>query len=568
MNSSKRIQPFVSRFDTVRVRLSVEAYQEGGVGIFHAEKIPFADRTGPAFAQKVVLLLITRLQVLPSSDQLHIYELGTGNGVLAKRILDLLEEKHPQFYKRITLHATDFSPSSISELATSVHFKKHTGHISFEVLDATDPVFEHKPIFVYCTNLIDSLPSKDIKVKNGQAFEVVTQTSLTKDAQVIDTSVFPPRVLEAEEIGELLKSDDSSRRFELAPRLAAVLEEKTKLVPIVDPKLTAFIEEENIKKGQFNYSPLAVTALKKILEQLDDGGLVLISDFGVDTAESVSYKLEFGLILAFSVFVPLIKHAVETAGERCLIGPHEQGGQLEILIDSKSKDADLDQAFLKNFGNDVQAEVAQFLNNIKEKLAEQEVSAGAASSLASELVELYDSLTPAAQVDYLLLNDFSQLLVRHKLYELTFRFTDILLKTYQQAVGMYYYLIRGQAFQEIGQLAQAEACFQEACRYRAALPFAYLGNLYFQQNKMSHYIQTVKEYLKYSRKPDTLKSLFFISLAYEKIERMTEAQEVLRAIVQLGLELKELPQSERAVLDQATRQLALLASAPKFAYHG
>src|SRR3989344_3984698 len=190
------VQPFVSRCDSLKVKLSAATYQWGGVAVFNSEKIPFADRTGPFFAQKIVTILVNRLKNLPSSSRYHIYELGCGNGILAKRILDILKTKHPHFYKKTILHATDVSPSMIKELQVLADFKRHSQHIVFEILDATQPKFTQAPIFAYCVNLIDSLPSRHIKIIDGQIFEVLTQTVLKPQAQVIDTTVYPPRLLD------------------------------------------------------------------------------------------------------------------------------------------------------------------------------------------------------------------------------------------------------------------------------------------------------------------------------------------------------------------------------------
>jgi len=178
-----------------------------------------------------------------------------------------------------------------------------------------------------------------------------------------------------------------------------------------------------------------------------------------------------------------------------------------------------------------------------------------AIALSRKLVNLYESLSPPAQVDYLLLNDLSLFLVRSELYNLAFHFTDLLFDTYGHTAGIYYHLIRGQAYQETGRVKAAERCFKAASKQRSALPFAHLGNLYFLQHKIDQYIKTVKQYLAYSRKPDVLKSLFLISLAYETALKPTLAQKTLRILVTLGNQLINLPPSEREILQRAVRKL-------------
>lgn len=115
------IQPYSSLFETPRVQISREAYENSGIGIFSAEKIPFANRTGPEFAQNLVDLFVARVKSLQKSDRsfsngIHIYELGAGTGILAKRVLDLLKNNHPKIYRQIVLHVSDISKETVAQL--------------------------------------------------------------------------------------------------------------------------------------------------------------------------------------------------------------------------------------------------------------------------------------------------------------------------------------------------------------------------------------------------------------------------------------------------------------------
>jgi|GEM_PF-5400548 len=290
------IQPFSSRFETLRVRLSREAFENSGIGIFSSEKIPFANRTGPEFAQNLVNLLTARVKSLQKSGRsfpngIHIYELGAGTGILAKRILDLLKSEYKDIYELIILHLSDFSKPMISQLKSSDVFKNHKAHIRFEVMDATTPKFTHPPLLIYFTNLIDSFPTRQVLIKGGQIFEIQVQTSLKKDTQIVDITSYPPKVLEQQAIANLFSPANIKRRLILAHQILTVLEEENKNVLITEVSNVGKEEREDLKKlveskGKyqplvFNYSYSARTMIRKIIQALEEGGFIFFSDFGV-----------------------------------------------------------------------------------------------------------------------------------------------------------------------------------------------------------------------------------------------------------------------------------------------
>jgi len=560
------IKKYCSRFETPRVQLSREAYENSGIEIFSSEKLPFAGRTSPEFARNLVKLLVSRVGKLEKSgrsfpDGIHIYELGAGTGILAKRILDLLKTNHKDIYRQIVLHASDISRPMITQLKNLSDFKEHQGRVSFEVMDALQPKFTHKPLLVYFTNLIDSLPChRHLLVKDGRIFEYQFQSSLKKDAQIIDPTFYPPKVLEEKEIAGLLTSSDVERRLILAPQILTVLEEETETVPIADISNMGQEERKDIAdraasltKGRpfaFTYNYPVRKALRKIIQALEEGGFILFSDFGVvSEGHEMVLPLEFGMVFAFPADFPGLKQVAERMGKACYLSSNLLPYPQEMLIDTFPKDGQAKSPFEKTSAPRTQEKVNDFLEDVKKILSE---GRAVISQKSQKIARLYRSLPEEARTDYSLLNELAFLLLQIGFYQEAGFYADILLKNFGHAAGIYYYLVKGKSLQELGDPKGAEGFFKEAIASRKGfLAYAYLSELYWQQKRYREYIEVVKEYLKYTRGGDWLKSIFFIALAQENLFGHETALKTLKELTDLGLQLRKPSPQERELLGQA-----------------
>ena len=566
------IQPFASRFETPRVRISLEAFENSGIEIFGTERIPFADRTGPAFAKNLVRLLVARVQKLQKSggsfpNGIHIYELGAGTGLLAKRVLDLLKNNHPEIYRKTILHLSDISKQTVAQLKALEAFKEHRGRVSFEVIDATKPKFKFKPLLVYFTNLIDSIPyQRHILIKDGQIYEVQIQTSLKEDAQIIDATSYPPKILEQKEISGLVSSPNPTRRLILAPQILTVLEEKSKFVPIAEVANISQEEREDLEKLAkskvqyqplvFNYSFLARTAIREIIRGLDNGGFIFFSDFGIATMEREQVlHIECGLLIFFSVNFPSLKQLAETAGKTCYLTANPLGFPQEMLIDTFVNDEQMGNLFEKKSVDETPKCVQNFLEETKKIVSESREEEG----LKSEKIRgLYRSLPAEAKVDFLLLNNLALFLTQAGLYQEADFYADLLPENYGHGVGAIYYLVKGKVKQAEGKLQEAEEFFQKAVTAeggRVLLPYIYLGELYWRQKRYREYIDVTKKYLKNIRKRGHLRGMVSIGAAQEKLFRSEAARSTLKMVAALGRKLKTISNSEKEALKQAEQWL-------------
>lgn len=326
------IQKYLSRFENPRFKLSQEAFINSDLSVFFSEKIPFADRTGEVFAQKLVELLISRVQKLPNQDKIIIYELGSGHGLLAKRILDVLEKRFNPLYQRTILYITDSSPSLIKALKKSKIFAIHSNHTQIQVMDVANPKFSKSPNFVYFTNSIDSLPCRHLIIRNGQSWEIMIQTNIKPG---FDPNHLSPAAIE--EKYQAYPIDQSS---------SMTTEEKEDLKELV----SSLPADSNI--SVFNYNFVARKLIKTILDSLDEKGFVFFSDFGTTKREDISFVspwLEHGLTIAFTVDFFGISHFVRKIGKKYWLTSNAPGHPQEMLIDNTKFDKNLGISFLKLF---------------------------------------------------------------------------------------------------------------------------------------------------------------------------------------------------------------------------
>jgi len=564
------IQSYSSLFETPRIQLSREAFENSGIGIFSSEKIPFADRTGPAFAQNLVNLFSDRVKSLQNQGRsfpegIHIYELGAGTGILAKRILDLVKTKHPNIYFQTILHVSDISKPMIDQLKLLNDFKKYSGHISFEIIDAIKPHFTYRPLLIYFTNLIDSLPyQRQILIKEGQIFEFQVQTSLKMDAQIIDATSYPPRILEEKEIAQLLSSPNLKRRLILTHQILPLLEEEGKFTSLdeitnMNPEertdLTKLAASQNkTQPFVFNYSYPARTAIQRTIRGLDTGGFIFFSDFGITSREHkpVLY-LQCGSVTYFAVDFPSFLQIAQVAGKKTYVTSNAPGHPQEMLIDTQPTDSQVTRHFRQVSLGNWQDQVNDFLKKIKAILSPgQETNA----QKTREISQLYASLPREVKHNYQLLNDLAFFLLQAKFYNQADFYANLLFKHYGHATGVFYYLVKGKAAQEKGQPKVAEKFFKDAAEGKKGFfAWAYLGELYWKQQRYPEYIKAIKEYLKYTRAGNHLKSILSIALAQEKLFDRQAAQKTLQELVRIGRKLKTLSDLEKQSLEQARKLL-------------
>jgi hypothetical protein len=167
-------------------------------------------------------------------DELHVLELGVGNGNQARVWLDELlrldRERGSDYYRRLHYLMGDYSPH-VLELARA-NVKHHAERVSGLVLDATRPIetlgfLRYKAFLVYISNVYDNLPTDEIVRLGGHLFRVEVRAYLPRpDGEQIARDVgaapddLPELAARLLRLGPEVLADAAPDRF--ADALAAV----------------------------------------------------------------------------------------------------------------------------------------------------------------------------------------------------------------------------------------------------------------------------------------------------------------------------------------------------------
>lgn len=304
MSNAKVLQPFVSRFESLRVRLHNETFRRLGTSIFEQEGIPYTGRSSPHFAKEMVQKFAK--QALKFKQKKYIvYELGCGNGLLALFFLDILQISYPEIYSTTYIYLFDNSELIIRDLKKSAMFSHHQERVFMETTDVLKLNFQPRPFFVYFVNLLDSLSCRHIRVENNKAFEIKIST-LQKDNNILEATGLVP-IEEIVNIKEVERND---------------------LKKYLDylPKNQTYV---------FNYSFVSGYLIQNILKKLIDHGLLMISDFGISTTENRKFSLwsQYGRTIFFSVDFDYIKYVAQTSGVRFKITNNHPQEPQEIWLE-------------------------------------------------------------------------------------------------------------------------------------------------------------------------------------------------------------------------------------------
>lgn len=135
----------LSRMYREQSREDEEYYQ-----LWHTPSELFKPWYGQAIANYMV-------RVNGQEDPLLVYEIGPGNGSLAKSILDYFIQSHPSVYERMEYHLVDISPT-LSRIQEG-KLQAHLDRVRFHQCSIVDlPVSEMRPAFVMAMEVLDNMP--------------------------------------------------------------------------------------------------------------------------------------------------------------------------------------------------------------------------------------------------------------------------------------------------------------------------------------------------------------------------------------------------------------------------
>lgn len=536
------LHAFVSRAASTRIQISNISWQYRGISNFILEQVPFSFSTGTYFAAHISRMIQALNQQKKATHRpIHCMEWGAGLNILALHILDDLKKHAPKLYQKLQFHISDYSPSLIEELTKLNAAEKHAKKIQFHVEDMTCPKFKKKfkADVMYMTYLVDSLPGRHLEVEDGKIYEIQVKTSIPKNSKLIDTTVFPPKIITAPAIKTLLTKRQNDQRLSiLAPKILPLLHETYRRIPIEKLPNMSRQEYQNICgyvsslpkfEGhiRFNYSFLFYTAVKKLLTRLSENGVIIIYDYGFNQYYTNTPEKEliqcFGLTVTYPVHSPFIRYAARAAGAGCHHLSHGEGKDQIFLISKTNRHQ---KSFEKIFKTAHNRNEGRIINRIKKLSAKQ------VASDKKIIQRLLRHLPPSRRQSHYLNLALGIWLYDKNQSDLAKHHIKKSLKSYEKIGILNYYTLAFIAKQK-GQLKKALYYLKKINRISKYYPYSYNESacIYGKQNDGRRYIKYAKEYLKYNPTNTIFEHLITMALINIKHNNPTQAKTLFNWLI-------------------------------------
>ena len=502
--SKVTIQKNVPYKESLIKLLSDESW-ERGIGNFFLEQVPFSYTTSTEYAGHIASFLNAFAQEQDPQSIHHFYEYGAGLGMFSKRLIEQMNTAHPATHAQYCYHITDTSASIVEQLKTLDTFKDVNAN--FRTLDMAYPQFkaDQKPSVVLMNYVLDSLEATQIKVINGEIFEMQLHTHLEEDECLADTTVFPPKLLNQREIKELLLGPASERRTLLLSKLHSAITYEWHTAPLEKSSLTeaskTFLKDYVASKPKdlsysFNYSEGIVSGLQQLFQNCAQDALIMLYDFGdmTDCPDYPDMHLigSFGVCKFLLVHFPFITELAEQNGFTVhTIKALDGESQFVALARGKSVAAIADL---------VQQKTPQLLTPKSHKISDDvlKFSAQDPAFLATVQHQL-SSLTETECNDHTLLIRVATECAKRGLNEAAIHYAEKLLSLYGKTALTTYHLL-GEVYQNMQAYDKAEQYLLDglaSCPYYAGF-YHQLTLLYGKTGQFEKFSDYSKQYYKYS----------------------------------------------------------------------
>jgi len=264
----------------------------------------------PWYGQAIANYMVARhLQDLKkSAEPLVVYEVGPGNGSLAKSILDYLQSEHEDLYSKMIYNLVEISPILSSIQQSKLY--SHSRAVKFHQCSALDlPVQESRPAFVLAMEVLDNMPHDRITYdENGDLQQGIVITN--DEATSLSSSpgrysehfepVVDPLIIEYMNLRDDLQHTSPSLKWHplslLDPIMASRNPWTTEFIPTVAysflKSVCQRIPNHRLIISDFSTLPDAIRGYS---------GPVVQTRYKGDTVACSSYLLQRGL---FDIFFP------------------------------------------------------------------------------------------------------------------------------------------------------------------------------------------------------------------------------------------------------------------------
>ena len=343
------LQEFVPLSDSVSYHISQHSWRRG-MSNFFIEKVPFSFSTSNEYAQFCIDLMRCFKQ---DSHPLSVLEVGSGLGLLAKKIISKYESEWPDQPIQFTL--SEYS-DAVTEGLKSLDFVHESPNVSCETCDITRPNFSKDYDLMLLTYIWDVLPCTILEFDNGNCYEWLVSASISDELIIQDTTSMPFKTLGAAQIKQLLNGTIPDQYLALLSRIAENIHYQWKRQPFdtSQAKYAGLLQELQKKSEKhqqsffMNYSDSLLDSLDACIKQFQGDFVLLCHDFAHTRplqGQSVEHTIgRFGLCQFYNIPFYLIKAFCENRGLQCITSQYKDSDNQIAIISSYT-----DETIVNNF---------------------------------------------------------------------------------------------------------------------------------------------------------------------------------------------------------------------------
>ncbi|MGE4169411.1 MAG: SAM-dependent methyltransferase [Candidatus Margulisiibacteriota bacterium] len=474
------VQSFVPRPESVRAHLAQLTWKKG-TDAFFTQKIPFAGRNGPAFAEKIAKA-IAAVAAQVEDAQYHVYDLGAGMGLLSRFALDALAKDYPGVYAKLVWHLVEGSQAMVDQWAQSPQFADHREKLRFEIANVMDPDWQLPEPALFCLSsyLWDALPTRHVVVRQGRFFEIVVQTEWIAEPVVVDVSRPEPKPIPMDELVALLADFSNPKTQLLAPQLAAVIQETYTEVPVETASHWTQQQRDSLKNSlashpewegcTVNVIPELDTHLASVWAGLHPKGVYCVSDFGwVSVAPCPVKQLmtTYGMAQFHGVQFQLATDRVLEWGGQCWHTLRKPGTTQEWLMAK-------DQASIEAVSPLFELSTDPISDRIGDALDELNALSPEDPGYLDKIDQLCEPLSQHDRQDHFFLKNLGVTLFQAGYLDQALAVAEQLLDVYKEC-AVWGFLIAGWVYQKQNELSMASQCFQTVIMVCPTLSVGYLS---------------------------------------------------------------------------------------------
>lgn len=348
----------VSRHHTYRAALSRLSWQRG-IENFFLEEVPFSFSASPLLIKKIKELLQLLIGFKNNQDPLHLYDIGSGTGLLIKNLISACNSESPELLEQIKCHITDASFEMIRQIQ-DVTMNDTPGHryANYQLLDIENPIFSNAapPSLISLFYVLDALSVKHIKIENNKVYELKITEQIDLNAKIIDTTEIYPQIITASDIKKALQNHHDQFIKKHLSKLSRLITENYEAVPMTQTDLTAqpWLQAyadaiPNHTTHVFNYPEKLPQILWDIYDQMTPESILLIYDIGISDPYSLPALpiMRYGAVECYPLDFNFIKFLLDQKKITYYL-TKKNPGENHIVLVYKGKNQNTVQNYFEN----------------------------------------------------------------------------------------------------------------------------------------------------------------------------------------------------------------------------